>query len=123
MEFTEVVKIKNRMVGVTKYGICHIECRDCLLSAKHNGMDCNCTALRVLCPEKYEEILLNWAKEHPIKTNKDVLLEMFPDVNIDNRGIPLVSPCHCGLTKDCIENHYCPDCKKEFWNAEYKKDN
>ena len=60
----------------------HKECRDCLLSADVNGMSIACLCLVRNYPDKANEIILKWCKEHPIKTRQDKLLKIFPNTQI-----------------------------------------
>lgn len=90
-----------------------IYCKDC----PFDGKLCNTgeNAFRV-----YEaiEVVENWAKEHPIKTNADKFKEMF--------GIEPIQISSCINFKE-----KCGDCKyydgsacdadNRFWNAEYKE--
>ena len=121
MEFIEAVKIKNRMLSVNENGNCKIKCDDCPLNRINNGLNCDCIKLARKYPEKYEAILIKWAKEHPIKTNKDALLEVFPDAKLDVDGVPETTPCHLEThdSENCIRCN-CYKCRKDFWNKEYK---
>lgn len=73
--------------------------------------------------EQQLDILHKWAKEHPVKTYKDVLLERFPNVSIDEKGMPYV--CRNALFgghKACMDIlHNRPECIN-CWNEPYKKD-
>ena len=95
--------------------------------------DCNiCPLGKTTChlfisenPDKANEIILKWCKEHPVETRQDRFLKMFPNTKINSDGIIMISPCTleggetipknfpCSpCTDDCVE------CRKKYWLAE-----
>nr|DAF50126.1 MAG TPA: hypothetical protein [Siphoviridae sp. ctzyE57] len=67
-------------------------------------------------------MLYEWAKEHPLKTYKDVLLERLPSASVSKDDVP----CICrnsafGIGKVCFgifrRTQKCKDC----WNEPYKE--
>lgn len=58
-------------------------CENCPLCAKYNGTNLSCDDLLIRNPDKANEIILKWCKEHPIKTRQSELLKAFPNVPID----------------------------------------
>lgn len=63
-------------------------------------------------PEEAEKIIMNWAKEHPVKTNADKFKEVF-GVEVDNYG-------SCNGIKCQKEYIDCRNCEcNEFWSKEY----
>lgn len=64
-------------------------------------------------PEKAVALIEQWAKEHPVKTRKDVLLEKFPDAPLETDGSPVVCAEYVGIVVECEVQ----DCRK-CWNTE-----
>lgn len=62
------------------------------------------------------EIVEEWRREHPKKTNKDVLFEKFPGARLGAKGVPTICACHLGIVPD---RDGCSSCE-ECWNSEYK---
>ena len=68
------------------------------------------------------EAVEKWSKEHPIVTYLDKLIEAY-GINIKSsdmlpcpNAMCLVTDEHCCHSK----NKTCGECKREFWNSEYK---
>lgn len=100
------IKTKARMCN--SYSMCS----ECPLN------DCRCTA--VDCGDEKErkrlvEIVEAWNKEHPVKTRKSALLEIFPTVILSEDGIPIICPHDMGQI-GCHTT--CEECCKEFWMEE-----
>ena len=111
MKAVDYLKAKARMADN-----CHILCRDCPLK--------NCSKLEIDYPEQAVEIVERWAKENPVKTYLSVLLERFPNVPLDKKGVP-ISFCPEDIYggeewEDCnsIIEGKCTKC----WNREYKEE-
>lgn len=75
-------------------------------------------------PDKANEIILKWVKEHPIKTRQDEFLKMFPNVRTDKDGVIELSPCVIDEGEFVKEGGYCPEshtayncteCRKKYW--------
>ena len=107
------------------------KCDKCKLHAlRRVGYICTC----VLRNQTYEayEIILNWCKEHPIKTRQDEFLKMFPNAEKLSNNVVNVNPCQVdkkifvGLTTiDCITSksyNCCAQCKNEYWLEEVDED-
>lgn len=71
------------------------------------------------------ERVLEWAKEHPVKTRQSEFLKQWPDAEIGYDGYPSVAPCQ--LYKDmeekdengvCCKNCGCGICRRDFWLKE-----
>lgn len=92
-------------------------CNDCPLGT---------TACHLLIsenPDKANEIILNWCKEHPVKTRQSELLKAFPNVPID---FETVSICPLDFDKlfdaeTCDSYVDCTACKKKYWLAEVEE--
>lgn len=92
------------------------------------GVKCDKCMLSKLCPssmfrfiDKYTnafevvELVEQWSKEHPIKTNGQVAKELLEE----KFGIKMKTPTRCELI---ICNSTCFGCKnKGFWSKEYKE--
>ena len=91
------------------------------LKAKARMAKYHCSELERERPEKAVEIVGKWAKEHPVKAYKDVLLERFPNAEMHKNGLPKFCPDllfgEKAKSKECINDMNCKDC----WNREYKE--
>ena len=105
-EFQEVMKHAYRMHEFyRKSGGC---LKDCPLNKGSLG----CGYYMMRYPQKTENIVVQWAKEHPVKTNADKFKEMF--------GIEIVPTTGCSFIACEVNN--CDNCEyKDFWNKEYKE--
>lgn len=56
--------------------------------------------------------------QEPKRTNKDVLLAVFPDAHMDNNGIPNVCPYELDEHHPCNSLIACAACKRAHWLAE-----
>jgi len=68
--------------------------------------------------DKANEIILNWCKEHPIKTRQSKLLEVFPNA--------MVNICPLDFDKlfdseTCRAYEDCTACKKDYWLTEVEE--
>lgn len=71
------------------------------------------------------ERVLEWAKEHPVKTRQSKFLKQWPDAEISDDGLPSIAPCqlnvgliHCKSQKDCEDREVCDKCRRDFWLKE-----
>ena len=73
---------------------------------------------------KVVEIVEKWSNEHPRKTRQSVLLEQYPEADLDTHGLALLCPIaisaayrdSSGLCAD--PDRECGDCRREFWMQE-----
>ena len=102
------------------------ECNNCPLNYEktHCG---TCNIFMGEHPDKTNEIILNWVKEHPIKTRQSKFLKMFPNAQISSDGVIEITPCAIEKNKHITSNCSCPvahgfnncdECRKKFWLAE-----
>ena len=92
---------------------CH--CDDCPLWVDAK----NCDYLIRTNPDKANEIILNWCKEHPVKTRQDKFLEMFPNAPKDKNGIIDLCPDCIDTNIECFHSaKKCAECCKNYWLAE-----
>lgn len=71
-------------------------------------------------PIEATEIVRKWAKEHPRKTRRNVLLEKFPKAILDKNGQPCVCAQMLGLRdydNICEDKEECLQC----WNTEVEE--
>lgn len=103
------------------------KCENCPMSADNNGADKLCLTLVTKYPDKANEIILKWCKEHPVKTRQDKFLEMFPNAKIDSDGVIDIVPCtmekgRYDMTASFCTISYkyttCAQCRKEYWLEE-----
>ena len=89
MDFTEYMKIKQRMVKYSlKMRACMEDCGECAFHTQNNGLKCHCSDVELIDPELAENIVKQWAKEHPQKTYMKDFLEKFPKAKIGEHNIP-----------------------------------
>lgn len=102
----------------------HKNCKFCPLGCDVNGMGIACLDLVRYYPDKANEIILKWCKEHPVKTRQDKFLEMFPNADLGYEGYLEIEPCN--IDKSLFDNETCAPrdcekCKKEYWLAEVEE--
>lgn len=117
MELKEYMSIKRRIVKTNSQKKCNIGCWLCPLSDQKNGMGIGCRELEWRYPEKAEDIVKQWAKEHPQKTYAQDFFEKHPNARKDEFGNPFV--CRkdvCGGS--CVGSDNCVDC----WNEPMEED-
>lgn len=121
MEFNYLVE-KKRMIK--SLGNIDGKCRDgkgceiCPLSSNKNGRDTICSNFEVEHPLEATEIVKKWAEAHPRKTRKSVLLEKFPNAQLDSSTQrPLVCASLLGFCTDCSPFDDCKEC----WNMEVEE--
>lgn len=106
---------KARMVKLTKTGVCGITCSKCPLGGKNNGAPkfMTCTTFEIHYPQQAISIVQRWSNEHPQRTYLTELLKHYPNIPLDDDGVPKsLCPHALGLVEidDCDGN--CAEC----WN-------
>lgn len=100
------------------------DCTICPLGFNNNGKSISCDYKVRAYPDKANEIILKWCKEHPVETRQSELLKAFPNVPI---GFETVSICPLDFDKRfevetwCHSYKDCTTCKKEYWLEEVDK--
>lgn len=79
---------KKRMSKTTESGVCKVECANCLLSSYNNDDGISCIDFEMLYPKKAIEIVQKWSDERPQRTYLTEFLEHYPNVELDDTGIP-----------------------------------
>lgn len=109
MDAVEMLKETNRMTNK-----CQINCMHCEFKS-------GCIDMKLDEPEKYVEIVENWSKAHPQKTQADLSFERYPNAVKDENGIPEMLPCYFGFlcenSAECCKFESCDDCRKKYWSA------
>ena len=119
MEFVEVMKTERRMcrtIGMCKY---------CPLSSSNNGTSIICGDVIKDRPERAEEIITKWAKEHPAKTNRQIFIEImqekFGDAFNPNKLQVILEEHGCTLFNENCDGN-CKTCDQYyFWDKEYEE--
>lgn len=95
------------------------DCKICPLGCNNNRKGISCDYIVRAYPDKANEIILKWCKEHPVETRQDKFLEMFPNAQKLNTGILSICPKIVDETLDinCCARP-CWGCYKEYWLAE-----
>lgn len=105
------------------------DCIHCPLCMGNNGTKEICNYFVRAYPDKANEIILNWCKEHPVETRQDRFLKMFPNAKLSSDGLVSICAQGCDKSWNCklnidannIENIDCTDCMKEYWLAEVEE--
>lgn len=113
MDALEFLKERKRMCTSCK------GCDGCPLEGTH------CVLSDVTDDKDYERIIATveqWSKEHPRKTRQSVLLEQYPEAEIDEGGCLMLCPLTVSADRrnrhgDCTTLK-CTDCRREFWMQE-----
>lgn len=95
------------------------DCQECPVFYKQTETGLSCEEFIRNFPSKANEIILNWCKEHPVKTRQDKFLEMFPNVELVDGGVINICPntIDCQYGADCSKLT-CKECRKDYWLAE-----
>lgn len=116
MDAIELMKEAKRM---TKS--CGVKCVNCPVSMANNETSLSCWQLLMNAPEKYIEIVENWSKAHPRKTQADLFFERYPNAVKYENKIPEILPCDIGIlcenSAECCKFESCDDCRKKYWSA------
>lgn len=83
-----------RMTKSSDVGVCRISCNHCPLSRFNNDEEMLCTELELRHPEKAIAIVQKWSDEHSLKTYLSEFLKNYPNVLLDDNGIPTVGCEH-----------------------------
>lgn len=96
-------------------------CQECPMFYKQTETGLSCEDLIRHCPDKANEVILNWCKKHPLETRQDRFLKMFPNAALSNRiikicpeEIDIKNSINCGKQS-------CDICRKNYWLAEVDK--
>lgn len=107
-EFREVMKQLKRMCE--KSG-----CQECAINWRNNEYEISCDEFVLKHTDEAEKIIMDWAKEHPIKTNADKFMEVFGLAEMST-GISECNAVRCPEECDCTKCKY-----NGFWSKEYQE--
>lgn len=93
-----------------------LQCNGCPIGIESKKKYLDCDSFIKFHIEEVVEIVEKWMKEHPAKTRKSMLLEMFPKTPINEEGVPSICPLNVGAKIKCLNK--CGKCYKEFWTEE-----
>lgn len=79
---------KRRMTKRAEKGLCKLSCADCPLCNNNNSEGLSCATFEMYYPKKAVEAVQKWSDEHPQKTYLTEFLEHYPNVELDDTGIP-----------------------------------
>ena len=91
------------------------QCNSCPIGIESKKEYLDCYSFIKFHIEEVVEIVEKWMEEHPAKTRKSALLEIFPTVILSEDGIPIICPHDMGQI-GCHST--CEECCKEFWTEE-----
>lgn len=117
MDAVEFIKTRARMCGAhDNYGACSL-CDFCEQDYSEQ--------VTYQVAEQAVENVLEWAKEHPVKTRQSELLKLFPEANVlydeylNICPAQLSSECRDKETGGCYDTRMdCGKCKRDFWLKE-----
>lgn len=75
LSFAKAMKIRKRLCTSMRD-----VCVNCPLSSDNNDTTESCDDFMIDHPDMAEPILKEWAAEHPVKTNRDKLIEVFGEI-------------------------------------------
>ena len=95
------------------------DCMNCLLGVANNGADMVCRDFVATCPNKANEIILDWCKGHPVETRQSKFLKMFPNAVTNENGRISVCPKNLDRNYTCkLKPNECGKCLDNYWLAE-----
>ena len=99
-------------------------CHYCPLSHCKNGSSQDCGDFIKEYPDKANEIILKWCKEHPVETRQSKLLKYYPYVPRVGETVdicPRKFDNRVFINEECAKLVKCSECKREYWLAEVDK--
>lgn len=75
-----------------------------------------CSTILYSRADEANEIILNWSKEHPIKTRQSEFLKQFPEARISDKGVLEVCPKSIYSYIKCPKNSSCEKCCESYWS-------
>lgn len=117
MDALKFIEERNRMCDYYRRGNEFSGCAEC------PAFQMTCVSVRSVTAE-YIAAVEQWSKEHPRKTRQSVLLEQYPEADLDTHGLALLCPmaisaAHRDGSGLCADpDHECGDCRREFWMQE-----
>ena len=98
------------------------DCGECPMYREPNVRGLCCGDFVKVHPDKANEIILKWCKEHPVETRQDRFLKMFPNAPVSN-GLVIICPERVDTTYKVDSCSLpCMNCYKKYWLAEVEED-
>lgn len=72
----------------------YVMCADCPLSSDNNKPRITCYDFMHQCTDEYNNYILKWIDEHPIKTYADDFFEHFPNASKHHNNYPIACRQH-----------------------------
>lgn len=96
------------------------DCEECPLTPPHCTLDEDVTLKEV---DEINEIILNWCKEHPVKTRQNKFWEHYSHARATKIGVLDICPKGIDIRVQCMSEDglSCSDCKKSYWLAEVEE--
>lgn len=95
------------------------DCQKCPLY----GTDCSIPINDKKTLDFVNDAVLTWCDNHPLETRLDKLKKIFPNIKLDERGLP---PQGCPNSFDknyrCPSHNNCSKCYEEYWLEEMPHD-
>ena len=88
------------------------DCKICPLGCNNNRKGITCDYIVRAYPDKANEIILNWCKEHPVETRQERFLKIFPNA----KPLLYICPSAMGYKVECPND--CDKCRRDYWLAE-----
>lgn len=97
-------------------------CRECPFASDNNGTGLVCKEFICTFPDKANEIILNWCKEHPVETRQDRFLKIFPNAVTNGEGRISMCPKNLDKNYECsFIADECAKCLDYYWLAEVEE--
>lgn len=118
MDALKFIEERNRMCDYYNAKDAYPGCEGC------PAFENTCSTSVRCVTEEYIAAVEQWSREHPRKTRQSVLLEQYPEADLDTHGLALLCPMAIsadhrddrGLCAD--PDRECGDCRREFWTQE-----
>ena len=120
MDAVRFIKERNRMCKSFD-----VRCEVCpAFHVGENGAQCAVGAASMMDATAQIAIVEEWSAAHPRKTRQSVVLEQWPEADIDEYGVLRCCPCFISPAYRESEGRCrhpekrCKDCRREFWMQE-----
>ena len=98
------------------------DCQECPIFYKQTETGLSCEDFIRICPDKANEIILNWCKEHPVETRQNRFLKMFQNAQKIDSGVLSICPKTVDVTFDMnCSGRPCLGCYKNYWLAKVEE--
>ena len=95
------------------------DCQECPVFYKQTETGLSCEEFIRNYPDKANEIILKWCKEHPTKIRQSEFLKMFPNAVTNGKGRLSICPKNLDGNYGCeLKPNACGECMDNYWLAE-----